>query len=181
MLKYWNNKKLIPVMRGKQKNLFLHDGDQQFEHEAADVESDLDTGEVCGTVEGYILFIGALNREDYAVTDGLLVEKHSTVPNTFRRKGTISVSGFAAIALRYKVKLDIPNRQEVWKSFTDALRPQLNEQGWCHGPADERDDRSEHPKPVVRIPRGKGPLYDHCWEFDDSQLEELTPQTIKLI
>ena len=181
MLKYWNKKRLIPVIRGKQTNLFLHDGNRQYEHEAADVESDLDSGDTCGTVDGYILFIGALNGEDYAETDGLLLEKRSTEPDTFRRKGTISVSGYAAIALRYKVKPDVSNRQEVWKSFTDALRPQFDEQGWGHGLADEMDGRSEHKQPSVRNPRGKGPLYDHCWEFDDSQLEELTPETIKLV
>ena len=181
MVKYWNKKKLIPMMNEKSTNLFLHDGNQQYEHEAADVKSDLDTGEICETVDGYILFIGAYHGEKRAETDGLLLEKHSTEPNMFRRKGTISVFGYAAIALRYKVKPDVSNHQEVWKSFKDALRPQSDEYGWDHGLVDEIDGRSEHSKPSVRKRRGKGPLYDHCWDFDDSQLEQLTPQIIKLV
>ncbi|KAF6220992.1 hypothetical protein HO133_002673 [Letharia lupina] len=181
MLKYWNKNKLIPMMNDKKTNLFLHDGNQQYEHEAADVESDLDTGEICETIDGYILFIGAYHGEKRAEIDGLLLEKRSTEPNTFRRKGTISVSGYAAIALRYKVKPDVSNQQEVWKSFKDALGPQSDEQGWDHGLADEMDGQSEHNNPSVRKRRGEGPLYDHCWEFDDSQLEQLTPQTVKLV
>ncbi len=181
MLKYWNKNKLIPMMHRKTTSLFLHDGNQQYEYEAADVESDLDTGEICETMDGYILFIGAYHREKQAELDGLLLEKGSTEPNTFRRKGTISVSGYAAIALRYKVKPDVSNQQEVWESFKDALRPQDGEQGSDYGLADKMNGRSEHNNPRVTKPRGKGPLYDHCWEFDDSQLEHLTPQTIKLI
>ena len=181
MLKYWNKNKLIPMMNEKTTNLFLHDGNQKHEHEAADVESDLDTGEICETVDGYILFIGAFNGEKQAEIDGLLLEKRSAEPNTFRRKGTISVLGCTAIALRYKVKPDVSNQQEVWKSFKDALRPQSDEWGWDHGLADEMDGRSQQNNPSVRKRRGKGPLYDHCWDFDDSQLEQLTPQTIKLV
>ena len=181
MLKYWNKKKLIPIMNEKTTNLFLHDGNQRYEHESADVKCDLDTGEMCETVEGYILFIGAFHGEKQAEVDGLLLEKRSTEPNTFRRKGTISVLGYAAIALRYKVKPNVSNPQEVWKSFKDALKPQSDEGEWDHGLADEMDGRPEHNKPSVRECRGKGPLYDHCWDFDDSQLEQLTPQTIKLV
>ena len=181
MVKYWNKKKLISMMNEKSTNLFLHDGNQQYEHEAADVKSDLDTGEICETVDGYILFIGAYHGEKRAETDGLLLEKHSTEPNTFRRKGTISVFGYAAIALRYKVNSDVSNQQEVWKSFKDALRSQSDEQGWDDLLANKMDSRSELNKPSMRKCRGKGPLYDHCWDFDDSQLEQLTPQTIKLV
>ena len=121
MLKYWNKKKSIPWMSEKKTDLFLHDGNEQYEHEAADVKSNLDTGEICETVDGYILFMSAYHEEKRANTDGLLLEQRSTEPNTFRRKGNISVSGYAAIALRYKVEPDISNRQEVWKSFKDAL------------------------------------------------------------
>lgn len=182
VLKYWNKNKLIPVMRDKNTNLFLHDGNQQYEHEAADVKCDLDTGEICETVDGYILFIGAVHGENWADVDGLLLEKRGTEPNTFRRKGTISVRGYTAIALRYKVKADVSDPQEVWKSFRDALRPQSDEWGWHHRLADESDGhRSEHHNPGVRKCRGEGPLYDHCWEFDDSRLEQLTPRTIKLV
>ena len=181
MLKYWNKKKLIPRMHQKTTNLLLHDGNQQYEHEAADVESDLDTGEICETVDGYILFIGSFHGEKQAEIDGLLLEKRSTEPNMFRRKGTISVLGYAAIALRYKIKPNVSNQQEVWKSFTDALKPQSDKRGWDHGVAGEMDSRSEHDNPSVRKHRGKGPLYDHCWDFDDSQLEQLAPQTIKLV
>lgn len=181
MLKYWNKNKLIPMMNEKKMNLFLHDGNQQYEHEDADVENDLDTGEIDRTVDGYILFIGASHGENRAEVDGLLLEKRSTEPNTFRRKGTISVTGYAAIALRYKVKPDVSNQQEVWKAFQDALRPQSDEQGWDHSIAGEIEGRPEHNKPSVRKRRGKGPLYDHCWLFDDSQLEQLTPQIIKLV
>ena len=181
ILRYWNKTKLIPTLNERKTDLLLHDGNQRYVHEAADVESDLDTGEVCETVDGYILFIGAYHGEKQAETDGLLLEKRSTEPNTFRRKGTISVLGYAAIALRYKVKSNVSNQQEVWKSFKDALRLQSDEQGWDDGLADETDSRSEHNNPSVRKCRGKGPLYDHCWDFDDSQLEQLTPQTIKLV
>ena len=181
MLKYWNKNKFIPTMNEKTTNLFLHDGNQQYEHEAAHVESNLDTGEICETVDGYILFIGAFHGEKQAETDGLLLEKRGTEPNTFRRKGTISVLGYTAIALRYKVKPDVSNKQEVWKFFKDALRPQSEEWGWDHGLADEMDGRSQQNNPSVRKRRGEGPLYDHCWDFDDSQLEKLTPQTIKLV
>ena len=185
MLKHWNKKTLIPWMNGKKTNLILHDGDQQHEHEGADVESDLDTGEICETVKGYILFIGAYHGDfrggQDAEVDGLLLEKQDTEPNTFRRNGYISVSGYTAIALRYKVKPDVSNQQEVWKAFTDALRPQSEEESWYDGLADENDGRSEHKNPSVRKRRGTAPLYDHCWEFDDSQLEQLTPQTIKLV
>ena len=164
-------------MYDKRTNLFLYDVNQQYEHEAADVDSDLDTGKICETVDGYILFIGAYHDGNRAEIDGLLLEKRSTEPHTFRRKGTISVIGYAAIALRYKVKPDVSNQQEVWKSFTDALRPQSIER-WDHRLA---DGRSEHHNPSEKKRRGKGPLYDHRWEFDDSQLERLTPQTIKLV
>ena len=184
-LKHWKKKKLIPSMKDKKTNLILHDGDQQYEHEGADVESDLDTGEICETVKGYILFIGAFHGvfggAQHAKVDGLLLEKQDTEPNTFRRKGYISVSGYTAIALGYKVKPDVSNQQEVWKAFTDALRPQSEGESWYDGLADENDGRSDHKKPSVRKRRGTGPLYDHCWEFDDSQLEQLTPQTIKLV
>ena len=181
MLKYWNKNKFVPTMNEKTTNLFLHDGNQQYEHEAAHVESNLDTGEICETVDGYILFIGAFHGEKQAETDGLLLEKRGTEPNTFRRKGTISVLGYTAIALRYKVKPDVSNKQEVWKSFKDALRPQSDEWEWDHGLADEMDGPSQQNNPSVRKRRGEGPLYDHCWDFDDSQLEQLTPQTIKLV
>ena len=217
MLTYWNKKKVIPVLRDKKTNLFLHDGNERYEHEEADVDSDLDTGEICETVNGYILFIGALNGEDYAETDGLLLEKKSTDPNMFRRKGIISVSGYAAIALRYKLKSNVSNRQEVWKSFIDTLRPQFEEQERDYGLAGETDGGAEHSDPSVRKfdeqmdggsehsdpcvrkfdeqtdggsehsdpslrkCKGEGPLYGHCWDFDDSQLEQLTPQTITLV
>ena len=181
MLKYWNKNKLIPWMDEKTTNLFLHDGNQQYEHEAADVKSDLDTGEICETVDGYILFIGAFHGEKQAEIDGLLLEKRSTEPNKFRRKGTISVLGYAAIALRYKLKPDVSNQQEVWTSFKDALKPQSDEHGLWRGLAGELDGRSQENNPGVRKCRGKGPLYDHCWDFDDSQLEQLTPQTIRLV
>ena len=181
MLKYWNKNKLIPTMNQKTTNLFLHDGNQQYEHEDANVESDLDTGEIRETVDGYILFIGAFHGEKDAEIDGLLLEKQSTEPNTFRRKGTISVLGYTAIAMRYKIKADVPHQQEVLKSFKDSQRTQSDECGLGLGLADEIDGRSEHNNPSVRKQRGKGPLYDHCWEFDDSRLEQLTPQTIKLV
>ena len=83
MLKYWNKNKLIPTMHKKTTTLFLHDGNQQYEHEAADVKSDLDTGEICETVDGYILFIGSFHGEKQAEIDGLLLEKRSTEPNMF--------------------------------------------------------------------------------------------------
>ena len=168
MLNYWNKKKLIPYVNDKKTNLLLQDGDQQYEHEDADVKSDLDTGEIPETVNGYILFIGAYHGERFggqtAEVDGLLLEKRNTEPNTFRRKGYISVSGSAAIALRYKVKPDVSNQQEVWKSFTDALRPQSEEKYGFDGLDDERDGGSEHDDPIPRKLRGEGALYDHCWE-----------------
>ena len=185
MGKYWNKKKLIPHMRNKKTNLFLHDGGQRYEHEGADVKSDLDMGEIPETVNGYILFIGAYHGELFggqrAEVDGLLLEKQDNEPNTFRRKGYISVSGSAGIAIRYKVKPNISNQQEIWKSFTDALRPQSEEEQRDRFLADRMEGRSERKNPIPRKPRGKGALYDHCWEFDDSQLEQLTPQTIKLV
>ena len=181
MLKYWNSNKLIPWMADQKTTLFLHDGDQRYEHEAVHIESDLDTGEIREIVDGYILFIGAYHGEDEAEIDGLLLEKRSAEPDTFRRTGTISISGYAAVTLRYKVRPGVSNQQEVWQSFKDALRPQSDEREWDDGLADEKDDRSEQINPSGRKRRGKGPLYDHCWEFDDSQLEQLTPQTIKLI
>ena len=185
MLKYWNKKKLIPSMDDRKTDLFLHDGDQEYEHESAEVQSDLDTGEIPDTVNGYILFIGAYHGELFgsqqAEVDGLLLEKQDTEPNTFRRKGYISVEGSAAIALRYKVKPDVSNQQEVWKSFTDALRPQSEEKHGYDGLADESEGGSEHDNPIPRKRRGEGAFYDHCWEFDDSQLDQLTPQTIKLV
>ena len=185
MLRYWNKKKLIQSMDDKKTDLFLHDGDQKYEHEDAEVELDLDTGEIPDTVNGYILFIGAYHGERFTSqrveVDGLLLEKQDNKPNTFRRKGYISVEGSAAIALRYKVKSDVSNQQEVWKSFVDALKPQPEEDYGDDMNADEGEGGSEYSNPIPRKRRGEGALYDHCWEFDDSQLDQLTPQTIKLV
>ncbi|KAL9065119.1 MAG: hypothetical protein Q9161_008437 [Pseudevernia consocians] len=185
MLKHWNKKKLIPWMSDKKTELFLHDGGEQYEHDDAEVESELDTGEIPATVNGYILFIGAYHGELFggqqAEVDGLLLEKQDTKPNTFRRKGYICVSGSAAIALRYKVKLDVSNQQEVWKSFVNALRPQSEQKHKYNVLANEKNGESEHANPIPRKRRGKGALYDHCWEFDNSQLDQLTPQTITLV
>ena len=79
------------------------------------------------------------------------------------------------------MKPDVSNQQEEWKSFKDALKPQSDEWQWDHGGSDEMGGRSEYKNPNVKKRRGKGPLYDHCWEFDDSQLEQLMPQTIKVV
>ena len=185
MLKGWKKNKLIPHMNDRKTNLLLHDGGQRYEHECAEVECDLDAGEIPETVNGYILFIGAYHGELFggqkAEVDGLLLEEHDTEPNTFRRKGYISVSGSAAIALRYKVKSDVSDQQEVWKSFTDTLRPQSEEERWYDELPDGRESRSKHHDRTPRKRRGEGALYDHCWEFDDSQLEQLTTETIKLV
>ena len=185
MLKYWNKMMFRPWMSDKKTDLLLHDGGEQYEHDDAEVESDLDTGEIPATVNGYILFIGAYHGELFgaqqAEVDGLLLEKQDTEPNTFRRKGYISVSGSAAIALRYKVKPDVSKKQESWKSFVDALRPQSEEFYGCVVLADEKEGGSEHDNVIPRKRRGKGALYDHCWEFDESQLDQLTPQTITLV
>ena len=152
-------------MNDKKTDLSLHDGGEQYEHDNAEVESELDTGEIPVTVNDYILFIGAYHGELFggqqAEVDGLLLEKQDTKPNTFRRKGYISVSGSAAIALRYKVKLDVSNQQEVWKSLVNALRPQSEQKNRYNMLNNEKNGGSKHANSISRKRRGKGALYNH--------------------
>ena len=184
VLRHWKKPKWIPSMRDEKVTILLHEDDGQYEIELADVGTDLDTGGIPDFVEAYLLFIITCQSGHSAEISGLLLEKQGVEPNTFRRIGVLEIKGYAAMALRYRVKSGASDPQSVWNSFKHVLIFQSGDDSKWDLPELAKEWAAQFGQEDLsqkKSQRGSAPLYDHDWEFEDSQLEELTPQILTIV
>ena len=138
----------------------------------------LDTGVEPELIDGYFLFIGIREPDnDTKGSIGGLLLQPTGEPDTFQRIGTLSVSGAATVALRYKLKQGIENRDEAWELLKEALRVSGEELG-----EDETSTTGSMYDDRPRTqPADTAALYAKDHEYDENCFERLVPRAIKLV